>query len=348
MKQSINKGEVMNTYLIDILRILEEHSDENNKLSQQEIHRLMQRKDTNIDRKAIKRNLDKLIELDYYDINYKESTRTNKNGKETSVFTEWYMNKDFTDAELHLLIDGLLFSKYIPYNLCKKIVKKLKKQASKSFRQKSILPEDDPENKELLFTIEIINDAIKAGKRVSFHFSAYGTDKKKHIILDADGKPHIYRVSPYEIVAANGRYYLLCSNNEGGLFNYRLDYIRNAGIIENQNIRPIREIKGYEHGMDLAKYMKEHIYMYGGESKRVSFRADKSIVGQIIDWFGTDVAFTKIEEDSVEAYVTVNENAMLYWALQYGESVEIITPETLRNSVREAVKKMWERYSRET
>ena len=334
----------MNTYLIDILRILEEHSDENNKLSQQEIHKLMQEKHTGIDRKAIKRNLDKLVELDYYDINYEESTRTDIDGKEISVFTKWYLNKDFTDAELHLLIDGLLFSKYIPYSQCKEIVKKLKKQASKSFRQKINLPEDDPENKELLLTIEIINDAIKKGKRVSFQFIAYGTDKKQHIILGADGRPHIYTVSPYEIVVANGRYYLICSNNKGDLFNYRLDYIRNAEIIENQNIRPVREIKGYENGFDLAKYMKEHIYMYGGESKRVSFRADKSIVGQIIDWFGTDIAFTKIEEDSVEAYVTVNENAMLYWALQYGNSVEILTPKSLRDSVREAVKEMWKKY----
>ena len=334
----------MNTYLIDILKILEEHSDENNTLSQQEIYKFMQRKYPYIDRKAIKRNLDKLVELGYYDINYNESIRVDKDGDEISVHTGWYLNKDFTDAELHLLIDGLLFSKYIPYSQCKEIVGKLKKQAGKSFRQKPILPENDPENKELLLTIEILNEAIKKGRKVSFQFSAYGTDKRQHIVPDADGSPHIYTVSPYEIVVTNARYYLICAHAKGELFNYRLDYIRNAEIVKDQKSRPIRDIMGHERGLDLSRYMKEHIYMYGGESGMVTFRADKNIIGHIVDWLGKDVTFTEIKEDSIVVSVRVNLNAMLYWALQYGNSVEILSPETLRNSVRDVVSKMWGQY----
>jgi predicted DNA-binding transcriptional regulator YafY len=334
----------MNTYLIDILKILEEHTDENNPLSQQEILKLMQRKHPSIDRKAIKRNLDKLIELDYYDINYNETQRKDKDGEEITVYTDWYLNKDFTDAELHILIDGLLYSKYIPYSQCKELVKKLNKQASKSFRSKVKLPENEPENKELLFNIEVINETISKGRRVSFQFCEYDTNKKQRVVIDAEGQPRTYTVSPYEIVVTNARYYLICSHGKGGLFHYRLDYIRNAKIIEDKKIRPLRDIEGHGRGLDLARYMKEHIYMYSGESGLVSFRADRSIIGHIIDWFGKDIVFTEIKENSIVASVRVNLNAMLYWALQYGNSVEILTPEPLRDKVREAVEGMWEKY----
>ena len=338
----------MNTYLIDILKILEEHSDENNKLSQQEILEYMQRKHPKIDRKAIKRNLDKLIDLNYYDINYTESTRIDKDGEEITVYSDWYINKEFTDAELHLLIDGLLFSKYIPYSQCKEIVGKLKKQSSKSFRQKLNMPENEPENKELLLTIEVLNEAIREKRRVSFQFTAYGSDKKPHIVQNDDGAPRVYRVSPYEIVITNARYYLICAHSKGELFNYRLDYIRNIEMAKNQAARPLRDVKGYESGLDLANYMKEHIYMYGGESCRVSFRADRranrNIIGHIIDWFGKDVVFTNVTEDSVDAAVTVNQEAMLYWALQYGTSVEILSPEALREKVREAARGILEKH----
>ena len=335
----------MKTYLIDILKILEEHTDESNTLSQQEILTLMQRKHPSIDRKAIKRNLDKLVDLNTFDINYTENTRLDKNGEVITVCTDWYLNKDFTDAELHLLIDGLLFSKCIPYSQCKEIVGKLKKQASKSFRNKTHLPENEPENNELLLAIEVLNEAIKKRKRVSFNFTAYGTDKMPHIVMANDGTPHIYKVSPYEIVVTNARYYLICAHAKGGLFNYRLDYMRNVKLFEKQKNRPISEIKGYERGLDLPKYMREHIYMYSGESVRVTFRADRWCVGQIIDWFGRDVVFTDVTDESVTASVLVNEHSMLYWALQYGKSVEILSPKSLRETIRETAKGMWERYS---
>ena len=335
----------MNTYLIDILKILEDHTDENNRLSLEEITKLMRRKHPRIISKTVKRNINKLIDLDY-DINCTETTRIDKDGEEGTTCTDWYLNKDFTDAELHLLIDGLLFSKYIPYSQCKEIVGKLKKQSSKSFRNKQNLHENEPENKELLLTIEILNEAIKKRKQVSFNFTEYRTDKKQHLVIGNDGTPRIYTVSPYEIVVTNARYYLICAHAKGWLFNYRLDYIRNVKLIEDQKIRPLKEIEGYERGLDLTKYMKEHIYMYSGESSLVSFRAEKYIVGQIIDWFGKDVVFNNVTEDSVEATVRVNEKAMSYWALQYGQSVEILAPDSLRIELRDVTRKMMEKYNK--
>ena len=104
--------------ILNILEILKKHSDENHRLSQKEIGEILKRDYfTEVDRKAIKRNLMNLIDFGY-DIEFTETKRINKNGEEEVIYSDWYLNRDFTDAELRLLIDSLLFSKHIPYNQC--------------------------------------------------------------------------------------------------------------------------------------------------------------------------------------------------------------------------------------
>ena len=39
--------------------------------------------------------------------------------------------------------------------------------------------------------------------------------------------------------------------------------------------------------------------------------------------------------------MTVNQQAMLYWALQYGQYVDILEPQELRDSVKAAAMEIW-------
>ena len=111
--------------IINILDILKRYTDENHRLSQRKIMDILEREyDMKVDRKAVKRNLMNLIDFGYQ-VEYSESIRQGKNGEEEIIFTDWYLEKDFTDSELRLLIDSLLFSKHIPYSQCKKLIEKL-------------------------------------------------------------------------------------------------------------------------------------------------------------------------------------------------------------------------------
>jgi len=112
--------------IMSILDILKRYSDENHRLSQKEIVEILKREYAmTADRKAIKRNLMNLIDFGY-DIEFTETKRVNKNGEEESIYSDWYLNREFTDAELRLLIDSLLFSKHMPYSQCKALIEKLK------------------------------------------------------------------------------------------------------------------------------------------------------------------------------------------------------------------------------
>ena len=81
-----------------------------------------------IDRKSVKRNLMNLIEFGY-DIEYSASIRLvkDKNGEklETKILSDFYLNRSFTDGELRLLIDSVLFSNHISYSQCRDLVEKL-------------------------------------------------------------------------------------------------------------------------------------------------------------------------------------------------------------------------------
>ena len=334
--------------IINILDILKRYSDENHRLSQKDIIEILDNEyNMKVDRKAVKRNLMNLIDFGH-NLESSESIRINKNGEEETIYSDWYLIRDFSDAELRLLIDSLLFSKHIPYNQCKELIDKLKTLSNKYFdlKVKHIrnLPENMPSNKQLFWVIEVLDEAISKGKQVSFTYSEYKTDKNLHPRCDSEGNIREYIINPYQIVATNGRYYLICNYEKyDDVSNYRLDLITNIKLLDS-SIKPMDKIKGLEKGFNLPKHMAEHIYMFAGESVPVKFRANSNLAGQIIDWFGTDVRFSDDNGETVEVRVTVNEQAMKYWALQYGQYVEILEPLALRENIKAAAKKIGEKY----
>ena len=119
--------------IMNILEILQRYTDEDHRLSQREIGEILEREySVRADRKTIKRNLTDLIDAGY-DLEYSESIRKNRQGEDEVLLTDWYLNRTFTDSELRLLIDGLLFSKHIPYSQCRELVQKLEGLSSRYF-----------------------------------------------------------------------------------------------------------------------------------------------------------------------------------------------------------------------
>ena len=136
--------------IMNILDILRRYSDADHRLSQKDIIDILQTEYEMVaDRKAIKRNLMNLIDFGY-NLEFSESVRRNKDGEEEVIYTDWYLERDFSDAELRLLIDSLLFSKHIPYSQCKELIEKIEGLSNRYFKSKvrhvRNLPVDQPQN----------------------------------------------------------------------------------------------------------------------------------------------------------------------------------------------------------
>ena len=245
--------------IMNILDILKKYTDEDHRLSQREIMEILESEyDMKAERKAVKRNLMNLIDWGY-NIEYSESVRVNKNGEEEILYTDWYLERDFSDAELRLLIDSLLFSKHIPYSQCKELIEKIEGLSNRYFKSRvkhiRTMPINASDNKQLFYTIEQLDRAISKGCQVSFYYNEYKTDKKMHPRENAEGKAREYIVNPYQIAATNGRYYLICNYDKcDNVANYRLDRITNIKILDTP-VKPAKQVKGLENGLNLPKHM---------------------------------------------------------------------------------------------
>ncbi len=341
--------------IMNILDILRKYTDTDHRLSQREIVDILRREyDMKADRKAVRRNLLDLIDFGY-EIEYSESLRMMPNPKtgemeETYILSDFYLLRDFTDAELRLLIDSLLFSRHIPYNQCKELVEKLEGLSNQYFkahvRHIHTMPETLPQNPGLFLTIELLDEAITQRKKVSFTYLEYGTDKKQHPRLRPDGTAREYVVSPYQMAAKEGKYYLICNYDRyNDISNYRIDRIADVKLLE-EPVKPFETLKGADgQRLDLAKYMAEHIYMYSSENTKVKFRISKDWVSDIIDMFGMDVRFSDETAEHVTVTARVNELAMKQFAKSFAPDVMVLEPERLREEVKSEVEKALQAYT---
>lgn len=322
--------------ILNILDILWKDSDQDHRLTQREIGEILRtRYGMAADCKAIKRNLMDLVEFGF-DIEYREVPRGGAGEEEeNTILTDFYLVRPFTEGELRLLIDGLLFSRHLPHRQCRELVEKLKGLSSRYFhsRVRHIVREQE-DNQQLFLNIELLDEAIEKRQKAAFHYLEYGTDKKAHYRTRSDGSVREYVISPYQMAARDGNYYLVCRREGyGGLANYRLDRICDLKVLEEaaQTFTSPEERDG--HPLDLSAYMREHIYMYAGGSCHAKLWVNRSLISSVIDLFGKDVVFSREDAEGVVVSVYANEMSIEQFAKSYAPNTSVLEPPELRKKV---------------
>lgn len=129
-----------------------------------------------------------------------------------------------------------------------------------------------------------------------------------------------------------------------GIGNYKLERIRNIKILDSE-IKPIRQVKGFEKGLDIAKYANENIYMFSSNSVKATIRIYcEWATAYVEEWFGKNARFYE-KDDKIYADIVANESSLFYWCLQYGEVVEIIEPKQCRDRMKNIIDLMRNRYN---
>ena len=317
--------------LLRIWQILQKHSDYDHPLTQEDIIKYLE-KDYGIEmeRKAVGKNIADLrdagIEIG--------SCRAGS----------YIDSREFEDSELKLLIDGVLQSKHITARHSKDLIEKLCGLSNKYFRShvKNVYSVNDwskTDNQALFYNIDVVDEAIATGKQVQYDYNKYGIDAKLH-------KSSFQRVSPYQLILHNQRYYLMgYSDYWGNMAFHRLDHISNMRIYDKP-ATPITSVKGYENGIDFKQIASTMPYMYTDTPERIEFIADAYVVDQIFDWFGKDIRMSKLPDDDkkVKVELFASPNAMEHWALQYLNYVEVIKPESLRERIKNSLINGIEKY----
>ena len=134
------------------------------------------------------------------------------------------------------------------------------------------LPENTIQNKELFYTIEVLDEAIDKQRQVQFTYNVYGIDKKMH-----PKREEKYIVNPYQMAATNGRYYLICNYDKyDNISHYRIDRITDIEILPT-SCKPKEEVKDIKYGL-ICQNIWLNISICLREKCSSSFRS-KSIFG---------------------------------------------------------------------
>jgi predicted DNA-binding transcriptional regulator YafY len=314
--------------LLRILQILQEYSDSDHLLTQDDIVSLLrQNYGLTIERKAVGRNLSLLKEAGYEII--------------TTGHGNFLENRPFENSELRLLIDSVLCSKHIAPTYTKDLIAKLTSLSNRYFKSHikniySVRDWNKIQNPDLFLNIELVDEAIEKNRQIAFLYNKYGADKQLH-------PTSRNQVSPYQMILHNQHYYLIAYNHKWeSMRYYRMDKITEP-ILTDSPRKALRSVTEYENGIDYKKLSSSLPYMYTDKPERVEFLADEEIIDQVIDWFGYDIDLQKHEEKYLVS-LTASPQAMEYWAMQYLNFIEICSPQSLRDKIKENLSKGMEKY----
>ena len=91
--------------------------------------------------------------------------------------------------------------------------------------------------------------------------------------------------------------------------------VADVRVLDDAPVKPFESLEGAGRmGLDLAKYMAEHVYMYSSANARCRFRVARAMISDVIDMFGSNVVFSDETDEHVTVSARVNERAMWQFA----------------------------------
>ncbi len=310
--------------ILYLQKILLERTDEEHPLSTTQLIEILQTEyGITAHRTTVTHDIDALIEFGL-DIIAIRSTQNRY----------FVASRRFELPELKLLIDAVESSKFITKKKSAVLIEKIHTltssgQTSKLKRNNYVADRIKPDNEQIYYIVDTINDAINAEKQISFQYYDFTGQKEK--VLKNDGE--VYSLSPYSLLW-NGDYYYVIgySGKKGKVVTFRVDRIATIPEILTADIAEKPE------GFDLAEFTKEVFFMYDGDSVTVDLRCDNSLMKTMIDRFGEDVTTLAYDMTSFRLITEVSASQTFFgWVFGFGGKVQILAPESVKEQYRQMV-----------
>ena len=247
------------------------------------------------------------------------------------------ISREYDIAEIKLLIDAVESSKFITKKKSEELVAKLSKMAGRNQAEnlkRNISAENriKYDNESILLIIDGINEAINAGKKISFLYFKY--DVRKEPKLRNDGKPWIF--SPHKLVW-NGDFYYMVGVFDNGkrVGTFRVDRIMKRPDILDEDALP------FPADFDFEKHLQTSFRMYGTKYTTVDLICKNDVMDAILDKFGKDVTTYCYDMENFRAEVDVVPSSVFYsWVFGFGGDVAINGPANIKEEYRQMVQKV--------
>ena len=326
------KGTKQKFKLIYIIKYLLENTDESHKVTMSDIIEYLENRDVTAERKSVYDDIQTVRDLGIEVIG-------EKIGK---TFYYYVANREFEVAELKLLVDAIQSSKFITEKKSAELIKKLGRlvsvhDARKLQRQVYVAGRTKALNESIFYNIDAIHNAIGANCRITFQYFQWNA--KKEMELRRNG--NFYEVSPWALLWEDENYYLIGYDSKNGeIRHYRVDKMLKIEVLDS-----VREGKEWFEQLNMADYTKKNFGMFAGEEEMVKLEVHKSLIGVIIDRFGTDIMIIPAEEEYFRINVKVSvSNQFLGWIFGLGNEVKILGPENVVDKMKEEIERIQKQY----
>ena len=300
--------------LIYLLDILTRYSDEDHILNAREIQEyLLNEYGETVDRRSLYEHIRRLKDMGY------EIGSFEDNGKGC-----YLVERQFEKGEVLLLCNAIHASHFISSKQSDDLIKKLLKTQSKyqqaEYHDRVYMANPlKANNKQLLYNIEIVSEAIKENRQLSFTYMKYDTKKQ---LIPRRKEPYI--VEPRYIVYQDSRaYVVVTSENHEGFIHYRIDRMKDPKILDKESAKLPKTTDPYE-------YARNRLFMYAGDTEYVTFRCKDSIIDQMIDIFGPEVGIITKNDGYFLMNIRTSKTGALILAQQFMDSIELVSPSGFR------------------
>lgn len=315
--------------------------------------RKMKKEKPEISDEELKEGMPKLdLELDESDEdNVDQSEKYDALLKRVPPVTNLRYVHDFSFDELDTIINALYFSKTVNEEERDRLIYKLAKLSSKRYQKKwfsennnrpviknifqGIVNNNDASRTELKKNIALIQSAIDEKVKIQFIMNVYNAERELvPSKIDDSGKTIWSKVTPYHILIYNDKYYMLANCKPySNVSVWRIDLMSDVKLLEEEG-RPKREIKGMSDTWNGQEYMEKHLHMSYDAPTHVRLKVSNEYYTMMVDWFGNNFVKRKsIDEKYDMVTVTCSEQAIINWAMQYSNVVEVLWPPSIQNAI---------------
>lgn len=306
---------------LKILYVLEalKKTDEYNPISVGELVDYLASNGIKAERKSVYDDLDALERFGYDIIR--------KNGKNGGVYLG---AREFELPEIKLLVDAVQSSKFISESKSGRLIEKLAKlaggdQAAILKRQVTYYGKVKTRNENVFISIDKIHTAMAENRMISFLYYAYIVeDGKIKKVCRHEGKK--YCASPWTLTWDNEFYYMLAYDESSEMIkHFRVDKMADISILHKE--RRGKEAFG---SSGISGYTNSVFSMFGGADENVRISCDNSLIGAVVDRYGSDLAILKESDERFIFTAKVKVSPQFFaWVFSFGKGMKILSPENV-------------------
>lgn len=318
--------------LLILERIFREETDENHGLSLAQLEALLGEYGVESERKTMYSDIEALRDAGIDIVADKQARNT----------TYFLASREFEQPELYLLANAVASCKFISSRKSVKLIKKIsaiagKYEGKRLMRQITVSDRVKSTNESIYYNINYINEAISAGKKISFLYFNYNEKKKK--VYHNDKSPLV--ISPSALVWKDENYYVTgYYDKRRKHVDFRADKMEKVEILDEKSYK--------DPHFDIEEHCSRRFGMFGGKRVKVKLRFDNSLAGVVIDRFGIKTHFIN-DENSFDFESEIDVSPTFYgWLFQFGNKAQIVGPPSVRNGFRQFTEETLKLYGRKS